>query len=188
VALLDVTPEPQHKARTELALACLFRRDHSLVPGALATIDTPVLEKLARFAYARVSPGQDVHHEGSYTPNTRDEAESARGALLNALLECPGEQTYSAVRALADAGIAGVPATRFRELARGKAERVCEKLPWTTADVVTFEQRGTAPIRSSDDLLRVIMGVFDDIQRDLIHKDASSRSPIRAAESEEQSS
>jgi hypothetical protein len=186
VAFLDATPEPRRKARAELALARLFGRDHSLVPGVLATIDTANLEKLARFAYARVSPDQDVRHEGSCTPDTRDEAESARSALLNALLERPGEYAYSAVRALADAGIAGVPATRYRELARGKAERDCENAPWTATDVVTFEKRGMAPIRSSDDLLRVIMGVLDDIQRDLIHKDASSRSLIRAAGSEEQ--
>jgi hypothetical protein len=187
VALLDATPEPQRKARAELALARLFGRDHSLAPGVLATIDTAILEKLARFAYARVSPDQDVRHEGGYTPDTRDEAESARSALLNALLERPGEHAYSAVRALADAGIAGVPATRYRELARGKAERDCENAtPWTAKEVVNFEKRGMAPIRSSDDLLRVIMGVLDDIQRDLIHKDASSRSLIRAAGSEEQ--
>lgn len=186
VALLDATPEPQRKARTELALARLFGRDHSLVPGVLATLDTTILEKLARFAYARVSPDQDVRHEGSYTPDTRDGAESARSALLNALLERPGEQAYSAVHALADAGIAGVRATRFRELARGKAERDCENAPWTATDVVTFEQRGITPIRSSDDLWRVIIGVLDDIQRDLIHKDASTRSLILAAESEEQ--
>ena len=186
VALLDATPEPQRKARAELALARLFGRDHSLVPGVLATIDTAILEKLTRFTYAHVSPDQDVHHEGSYTPDTRDEAESARSALLNALLERPGEQAYGAVRALADAGITGVPATRYRELARGKAERDCENASWTSTDVVTFEQRGTAPIRTSDDLLRVIIGVLDDIQRDLIHKDASSRSLIRVAESEEQ--
>lgn len=186
VAMLDATPEPQRKARAELALARLFGRDHALVPGVLATLDTAILEKLTRFAYARVSPDQDVRHEGSYTPDTRDEAESARSALLNALLERPGEQAYSAVRALADAGIAGVPATRYRELARGKVERDCENAPWTATDVVVFEQRGTAPIRTGEDLLRVIMGVLDDIQRDLIHKDASSRSLIRAAEGEEQ--
>lgn len=79
-----------------------------------------------------------------------------------------------------------MPATRFRELARGKAERDSENAPWTAADVVTFEQRGTGPIRLSDDLFRVITGVLDDIQRDLIHKDASSRSLIQAAKSEEQ--
>lgn len=186
VALLDATPEPGRKARAELALARLFGRDHSLVPGVLGTIDTEILERLARLAYVRVSPDQDIHHEGTYTPDTRDEAESARSALLNALLDRPGEQAYSAVLALADAGIAGISATRFRELARGKAERDSESAPWTATDVVTFEQRGTAPIRTCGDLLRVIMDVLDDIQRDLIHEDANSRPLIRGAENEEQ--
>ena len=84
IKLLDETPVPDRKARAELSLARLFGRNHGLVRGVLATIDTSILEQLARFAYVRVSPDQDVRHEGSYTPDTRDEAESARSALLNA--------------------------------------------------------------------------------------------------------
>ena len=155
------------------------------MPRVLATIDTAILEKLARFAYARVSPDQDVRHEGSYTPDTRDEAESARSALLNALLERPGTKPITPCAHLRTPALPGCPPRAFANwrAARRSAMRNRALDRDRRRDV---EQRGTAPIRSPDDLLRVIMAVLDDIQRDLIHKDASSRSLIRAAESEEQ--
>ncbi len=183
-AWIDAAPAMQARARTEFALARLFGRDHSLARGVLSILPVPTLSALVHVTYARVSPQDDVPHEGTYTPNTRDEAESARGAILKVLVDRPGNEAFEVVRGLAAAGIAGVPPTRFRELARGKAERDTEPAAWRSAEVVALEQHHTGPIRSADDLLRVVVGVLSDIQRDLVHEDASSRRLILAASSE----
>lgn len=185
-AWIDTAPEPQRKSRAELALARLFGRDTSLIPAVLSALATPILFALAHFTYIRVSPQDDIDHEGSYTPDTRDEAESARNAITKALLDRPGEEAFLAVRDLADAGIAGIRQTRFRELARGKAERDSELAPWQPAQVVAFEGTYAAPIRTADDLMRVVMSLLADIQRDLVHEDASSCKLVLAAETEEQ--
>jgi hypothetical protein len=185
-AWIDTAPEPQRKTRAEQALARLFGRDHALVPAVLPALSTPNLCALAHFTYVRVSPKDDVRHEGSYTPDTRDTAESARSAILKALLDRPGEEAYLVVKGLADAGIAGVSKTRFRELARGKAERDSEFAPWEPGRVVAMEARHAAPIRTHDDLMRVIMSVLADIQRDLVHEDASLRKLVVPADSEDQ--
>jgi hypothetical protein len=185
-AWIDAAPVPQRKTRAEQALARLFGRDHALVPAVLPALSTPNLCALAHFTYIRVSPKDDVHHEGSYTPDTRDAAESARSAILKALLNRPGEEAYLVVNGLADAGIPGVSRTRIRELARGKAERDSEFAPWGPGQVVAMEARHVAPIRTHDDLMRVIVSVLADIQRDLVHEDASLRKLVVPADSEDQ--
>ena len=177
-------PGPDRKARSERALARLFGRDHALVSGALRSLPTPMLSDLAHFTYVRVSPADDIHHEGGYEHDIRDDAESARSAILRALLDRPGEQAYLIVKHLADAGIAAIPPTRFRELARGKAERDFEFEPWRPRQVVTMETQHVAPIRTSHDLIRVIASVLKDIQRDLAHEDASSRALLANADNE----
>jgi hypothetical protein len=183
-AWIDTAPGPDRKDRAERTLARLFGRDHFLVSGVLRSLPVPMLSDLARFTYFHVSPADDVHHEGSYTPDTRDDAESARNAILNALLDRPGEEAYLVVKGLAEAGIALIPPTRFRELAHGKAERDAEFEPWQPDQVVTMETRHIAPIRTSHDLIRVITSVLQDIQRDLAHEDASSRTLLLKADSE----
>jgi hypothetical protein len=49
-----------------------------------------------------------------------------------------------------------------------------------------MEARHVAPIRTHDDLMRVIMSVLADIQRDLVHEDASLRKLVVPADSEDQ--
>ena len=62
--------------------AQLFRRDHSgfgidlTAPG----FTPPLLLRLLRLAYQHVRIGDDAHHEGHYSPDTRDDAE--RGTEL----------------------------------------------------------------------------------------------------------
>ena len=185
-AWIDAIPIPQRKACSELALAGLFGRNHAMVPAVLAKLPTPILSKLASFAYINVSPEDDVVRAGTYTPDTRDNAEGARNEILRALLDRPGEEAYQVVKRLSEAGIAGISRTRFRKLARGKAERDSEIAPWQPSQVVAMETQHTTPIRSADDLMRVLMSVLADIKRDLGHEDASLRKLVLTADSEEQ--
>jgi len=185
-AWIDETPPVDRKARAELALARLFGRNHALVPAVLSALPIPILSALAHYTYVHVSPLDDVHHEGAYSPDTRDDAEGARNIIITALLERPGEEAYLVVKGLADAGIAGISKTRFRELAHGKAERDAEFAPWRPGQVVAMETQHTAPVRTSDDLMRATMSVLADIKRDLVHEDASSRQLLFAAKDEDQ--
>jgi hypothetical protein len=97
-----------------------------------------------------------------------------------------GEEQYLAVKGLAEAGIARISPARFRELARGKAERDTESAPWSPSQVVSLETDGLAPIRTPDDLMRVVTSVLSDIQHDLVHRDASSRKLLLAAKDEDE--
>jgi hypothetical protein len=66
------------------------------------------------------------------------------------------------------------------------AERDTEPLPWTVREVVAFERERTAPVRTGAELLKVVLGVMQDIQHALDHNDVSSRPLLKAARNEDE--
>jgi hypothetical protein len=90
------------------------------------------------------------------------------------------------MRALADDPIFELRARRFRELAREKAEQDSELPAWTEREVVDFEKQWIAPVKTGTDLLRVLMGVLDNINHDLVHGDVTSRPLLQRAKDEDE--
>lgn len=172
-------------SRAEATLAFLFDRHDPVISGVLDLATVPALEKLLRLAYFYIRPEQDIRHEGVYSPGLRDNAESARNLILKAILDRPGTDAFRALRRLAEEPEFAISAERFKELARGKAERDTEPPAWHEAEVVSFEQRHSAPAKTGIDLLRVVMAVLQDIQLQLRSGDVSSRSLLEHALDEE---
>jgi hypothetical protein len=84
--------------------------------------------------------------EGSYTPDTRDDAESAQNSILKAPSTGPARKAYLVVKSLAEARIPRVPPTRFRQLAHSKAERDAEFAPWQPDQIISMEMHHAEPI------------------------------------------
>jgi len=172
--------------RTQEALGNLFDRHDPLISGGLEAASVPALQKLVRLAYSHVRPEHDIVHQGAYSPGVRDKAERARDTVLTVLLHRPGADAFRAMRALADNPIFELRARRFRELAREKAEQDSELPAWTEREVVDFEKQWIAPVKTGADLLRVLMGVLDNINHDLIHGDVTSRPLLQRAKDEDE--
>lgn len=119
---IESTNDVDRQSRAEATLAFLFDRHDPIVSGALDLATVPSLEKLLRLAYFYIRPEQDIRHEGVYTPGLRDNAESARNLILKAILDRSGVDAFRALRRLAGEPEFAIPAKRFKELARGKAE------------------------------------------------------------------
>jgi hypothetical protein len=185
-AWLKGTAPESRRSRAEDTLGRLFDRHDSFISGALTRASVPTLEKLLQTAYSHIRPEHDSVHEGSYTPDARDRAEGARSAILSALLDRPGADAYRAmVRAANDPDFAA-RSERFRELARGKAERDAEYPAWTIPEVITFETRYTAPVKTGADLLRLVLGILADIVFTLNKGDSTSRPLLERAKDEDE--
>lgn len=177
---LDATGQMLPDQRAEGAFGALFGRDRSLAAASLRTAPVAALEGLVRMAYFYVRPMHDSVHEGSFTPDARDHAEEARGNILHALVERPGADAYRALRALSEA------TTRFKRLAHAKAEQDGELPAWTPYEVLAFERSLVPPVKSGEDLLRVVIGALSDIQDNLDHADATSRPLVERAQDEDE--
>ena len=174
----------KRKDRGVRAFAMLFSRHHPLVPDHLRGQSAGVLRRLLLLAYRTIRKEEDVQHEGMFSPGPRDEAQDARGGILDALLATPGRETYEALYALADDPSIG-PRKRFRELAHRRAEQDAETPAWSPADVVEFERQHAAPAKTGGDLLRITAGILNDIQTGFLQNDASSRYVLESAPDEE---
>jgi hypothetical protein len=183
---IESANDVDRQSRAEATLAFLFDRHDPVVSGALDLATVPSLEKLLRLAYFYIRPEQDIRHEGVYTPGLRDNAESARNLILKAILDRPGVDAFRALRRLAEEPEFAIRAERFKELARGKAERDTEPPAWKETEVVSFEQQHAAPAKTGIDLLRVVMSVFRDIQFQLVSGDVSSRALLERAKDEDE--
>ena len=88
---LDSGKDANSADRAIETLAALFGDDRSAVAFEVedAARRAHLLGQLVRYAYAFVRREDDQVHEGVYTPNTRDHAQTARHFLLSMLLDTP---------------------------------------------------------------------------------------------------
>jgi hypothetical protein len=91
--------------------------------------------------YIRVENDIERANKGAYSPTLRDDAQHARDALFNMLVQVPGADTYAAIKALAsehpEPGHRGCIAERARERATMDAD---EPL-WTIEQVGDFARQ-----------------------------------------------
>lgn len=177
-------PARQRGKRAESAFAVLFGMSRGSVMG-LEAAPTEVLRELVRLAYAYIRPKDDKRREGSFSPDTRDDAESGRNRVLSALLQKVEEAGYRAMMALAVSPETVNSTHRFLQLARGLAEKAAERQAWTETDFASFAADNLTPIRTSDELLEFTLGVLDDLVAEMKSGDSSPRAALASAPDED---
>ena len=143
-----------------------------------------LLAQLVRLAYAFTQPEDDEVHEGAYTPNGRDNAETARNSLLSWLLDTPGAEARRIVLELAEKQDFVHISDRLRLLARQRAATDAEFPPFTPEAVIALDTRHEAPPQERDGLFDLMMDRLDDLQHDFAHNDFSDRRTVQRIDAE----
>ena len=137
------------------------------------------LGQLVRYAYAYIRPEDDLVHEGSYSPNTRDKAERARDFLLFRLLDTPGPKARRVVLALAAKDDFASISDRLRLLVRQRTADDAEFEAFDPEAVTALEKRYEAPPRDRDGLFAVMLDRLDDLAYGLAHDDFTDRQMLQ---------
>jgi hypothetical protein len=166
-------------------LGILFGHHDPLAPISLNETPASTLAQLLLFAFQEVRPEDDAVHEGVYSHDARDDAEGGRNVLLKALLETSGPAAHNAMLRLSKHHDMRARKLRFRELARGMAERDAEIPAWLAEDVLKFERDHVFPVKSGPDLYQLTQAVVKEIGWDFDNADASSRAVLETAEDED---
>lgn len=74
----------------------LFGDKHNSINLSVPSFNPYLLLRLLRLAYYHVKRDEDNEHEGTYSPDNRDDAERARNYILNTLLNSKGEGGWQA--------------------------------------------------------------------------------------------
>jgi hypothetical protein len=186
IAWLRAEKPGKRKALTITVLGLLFGSNDPLIAGTLAGMPVSTLSQLVLFAYQEVRPDEDnVHEGGLYTSNDRDDAESARNAILKALIDSDGAAAFQAMMRLASHRDMKARRIRFRELARRMAERDADVSAWRPEDVLAFEHDKLLPVKSAVQLYKLVQAVINEIGWEFDNADASSRAVLETARDED---
>ena len=142
------------------------------------------LGKLIRLAYRIVRPEDDAVHEGSYSPDTRDDAERGRSVLLSLLLETPGFTAQQLIVELShERNFRHFP-DRLRQLASERAAKDAEFEAWTCASVAALDQSLEMPPKGRDEMFQLMIDRLGDLQHDLDNSDFSDRRTLQTIRDE----
>ena len=148
------------------------------------TVCATVLRDLVRCAYACVRREDDAVHKGSYSPDTRDDAQTARNFLLSRLLDTPGSEARRVMLELAEESDFAHLRDRLKLLARNKAAAEAEFEPFDPAAVLALRKNLEAPPQGRDGLFTVMMDRLTDLDHEFRHGDFSDRRLVQKATQE----
>ncbi len=148
-------------------------RGSGLNLGGGAT-DPWTLLRLVRLAYAHVRREDDAEHEGSYTPDVRDDAERGRDAVLGALFAATGPDAWHARLALASDPLFAHLRDRVLAVARERAAEEADGAPLSPAAAAEFDRSGERPVLTRDGMASALRDGLDDVM-ELLLQDVSPR-------------
>ena len=115
-----------------------------------------------------------MHHEGSYSPDTRDDAEKGRNAVLSALLSTTGAEGWKAKLEMAADPLFDHIKDRVIALAEEKAAEEADSIVLNEADFVALDKTGEAAPSTMESMFALMRDRLDDID-DLLLQDVSPR-------------
>jgi hypothetical protein len=156
--------------------AQLFGGDHGGFGFDLSApgFTPPLLLRLVRLAYQHVRIGDDAHHEGGYTPDTRDHAERGRDAILSALLATTGPEGWAVKLKMANDPLFAHFKDRAIALAQQRAAEEADSVALTEAEFAVLDKSGESPPTTNEAIFALMRDRLDDID-DLLLQDESPR-------------
>jgi hypothetical protein len=133
-----------------------------------------LLLRLLRLAYTQVRIGDDTHHEGSHSLDTRDHAERGRSAILSALFASTGPEGWAAKIEMAGDPLFAHIKHRTMALAQQKAAEEADGVALTEAEFSILDKTGEAPPKTREAMFALMQDRLDDID-DLLLQDVSPR-------------
>ena len=142
-----------------------------------------LLLRLARLAYGHVRFEHDVEHSGVYSPGVRDQAEHARSALANALLNAKGAEAWAAKLQFSKDPLVAHFRDRALAVAKEKLAEEWDAALFDEADVVRLERECEYAPKTRVEMAALLEDRLDGLD-DLLLQDASPRELWRSISQE----
>lgn len=168
----SVTPSQYSLAVT--LLGSLFGELPESISLSNAQFSPPILLRLMRLIYRHVRPEDDVQHEGAYTPDMRDNAESARNTIVNVLLASKGEEGWKAKLEMATDPVCDHFKDRILAIAEESWSEEIDDIPFNDKQVVALDKSGEAPPATNEAMFTLLVDRLGDLD-DLLLRDISPR-------------
>jgi hypothetical protein len=172
-ARLNQMPAAYQPGLVQVVLPHIFPERFENEEPPFRNLPLSSLERLVRLAFQTIRIEDDkVHPPGVvFSPDNRDDAEQARWAALQLLVNTPGRATYDAIRRLADSPGFAPLKPRLVESAYERAAKDSESGSWKAAEAAAFETSADSEPHTTRDLQLVALRRLADMQYDLLHDD-----------------
>jgi hypothetical protein len=141
-----------------------------------------LLQRLLLIAFRTIRIEEDNNRPNGevYSPNERDHAQSARGALFSAFIDTPSRATYEGILELAKADGFPISRDRMTQFARRRAEIDSEAVPWLPSEAAALELTFDTAPQSPADLQLVTVRRLSDMQHDLLNADFAQGATLKS--------
>jgi hypothetical protein len=144
-----------------------------------------VLEQLIILVCQYIRFDQDIHHEGTYTPNNRDYAQGFRDSLFSALAQSSDREAYPVLNKLADNPLLVNERDWILKLATERVQQEAEKrTSWEPNDIADFSKECESTPHSSYSLFKLALKRLASIKDEVENHDFSIRGIIRPEDDE----
>ncbi|MGY4020540.1 NACHT domain-containing protein [Aeromonas sobria] len=170
--LRDIEPEPLSKA--VVWFTKLFNERHDGINIRNNDFTPVLLLRLVRLAYLHIRRQDDAEHEGSYTPDMRDNAEYARNAILTALLESQGEEGWQVKHDMAIDPLFSHFKDRVLALAQEAWAKEIDSALLDEQQCRELEDKGEVPLTTNAAMFTLLCDRLADLD-ELLNSDVSPR-------------
>lgn len=165
---------PAKQSKAVLWFAHIFGDRHNSINLADPKFTPQTLLRLLSLAYRHVRPADDAKHEGCYSPDDRDDAESARNWIVNALLKADGEEGWAAKLEMAADPLCAHFRDRIIALAEEHWAEEIDGVALDEVQAIALDKTGEAPACSNETMFAIMVDRLDDLN-DLLLRDVSPR-------------
>ncbi len=177
VAALEVRVgpiEPSQRSEAVTWIGNLFGRSYDSVDLSNPQFTPSILLKLLRLVYRHVQPSDDVNHDGGYSPDSRDDAQTARSAIVNTILKAQGEEGWAAKLEMAADPSCEHFKDRILALAEEQLAEEVDADAFDDSQAIAFDQSGEAPPATNEAIFSVMKDRLEELN-DLLLRDDSPR-------------
>lgn len=183
----DLGTEVQRETAVTL-FAAVFGGRHSGDNPSFDKIDNAhrpqLLKELVIRAFQTVRPQDDVHHEGSYSPDRRDCAEEAREYLLSNLLGTKTAETLTVLYKLSDRVEFAHLKDRLKQMATEIAAEISEPIAMTATAFRKLDQERNYVPYDEASLYSVMKNRLADFEHHLLTDEFTTVDTLRKIERE----
>ena len=166
--------EPAERSEAVTWFACLFGDRQDAIGLNDESFTPRLLLRLLRLAYRHVRVQDDVHHEGSFSSDTRDNAEQARSNIVTALFNATGEEGLAAKFEMAADPLCAHFKDRILAVAEENWGQEIDGSAFDSAQAVALDRSGEAPASTNEAMFAIMKDRLSDLD-DLLLRDVSPR-------------
>jgi len=168
---LSSAPDQEQTQLMQAILPQLFGDHPFRQIDAPITLSLESLERLIIMSFRTVRIEEDRNRPSGvvFSPDGRDNAERARDAAFQLLIDIPGRATFDTLHRFAEMPDFPISPPRLLQLARERAAKDSESAPWRSEDPIAFEKTFETAPSTTKDLQLVALRRFADMQHDLLH-------------------